>query len=405
MMTRITLMEQSNRKYLYALMGGHLCTDINQGALTAVLPFLVMYDGFSYAEVSLVIFGSTIMSAIVQPLFGVLGDRKARPWVMAVGVFLAGLGMFGIGLAPDLRVIVPSAIISGIGIAMYHPEGGRLANLAVGEHKSRGMSIFAVGGNVGFATGPVLTAMFLGAFGMAGTVVFLVPAIGYALFLLSLNKRFKAFGLVDKKVVEGENGKDRWGMFSVLIASLSIRSIIFYGCLSFIPLFVVGVLGQPEAVGSLMITVYSLVGVAATLLSGRVSEHTGPAQLLACCLAFICGLLLVLAGVPHLPVTVVVVVLIAIAMNLSYPSTVTLSQSFLPNHLGTASGISYGLATCVGGIASPGLGVIGDTFGLVPVFLVMAGAAAVSLAFALIVVRDERIASASAVSAETKEVA
>ena len=93
-------MEQSNRKYLYALMGGHLCTDINQGALTAVLPFLVMYDGFSYAEVSLVIFGSTIMSAIVQPLFGVLGDRKARPWVMAVGVFLAGLGCSASGWPP-----------------------------------------------------------------------------------------------------------------------------------------------------------------------------------------------------------------------------------------------------------------------------------------------------------------
>ena len=179
-------------------------------------------------------------------------------------------------------------------------------------------------------------------------------------------------------------------MFSVVIASLSIRSIIFYGCLSFIPLFVVGVLGQPEAVGSLMITVYSLVGVAATLLSGRVSERTGPAQLLACCLALICALLLVFAGVPYLPVAIAVVVLIAIAMNLSYPSTVTLSQSFLPNHLGTASGISYGLATCVGGIASPGLGLIGDTFGLVPVFLVMACAAAISLAFALVVVRDER---------------
>ena len=387
----MTIMSQGdNRKYLYALMGGHLCTDINQGALTAVLPFLVMYDGFSYAEVSLVIFGSTIMSAIVQPLFGVLGDRKARPWFMALGVFLAGLGMFGIGMAPDLRVIVPCAIVSGIGIAMFHPEGGRLANLAAGEHKGRGMSIFAVGGNVGFAIGPVLTAVFLGTFGMTGTIVFLVPAIGYALFLLSLNKRFKAFGLVDKKVVANAGCKDRWGMFSVLIASLSIRSIIFYGCLSFIPLFVVGVLGQSETIGSLMITVYSLVGVAATLLSGRVSEHTGPAQLLASCLAIICALLLVLAGVPYLPVTVAVVVLIAIAMNLSYPSTVTLSQSFLPNHLGTASGISYGLATCVGGIASPGLGFIGDTFGLTPVLVVMAGAAALSLVFALVVVKDER---------------
>ena len=287
-----------NRKYLYALMGGHLCTDINQGALSAVLPFLVMYDGFSFAEVSLVIFGSTIMSAIVQPLFGMLGDRKARPWFMALGVFLAGLGMFGIGLVPDLRVLVPSAIVSGIGIAMFHPEGGRLANLAAGERKSRGMSIFAVGGNIGFATGPILVAVFLGTFGMAGTAVFLIPTILYSIFLLTLNRRFLSFGLVDAKAVASRGGKDRWGIFSVVIASLSIRSIIFYGCLAFIPLFVVNVLGQPEAIGSLMITLYSLVGVVATLLSGRVSEHIGAAQLLAGCLIVICVLLLTFAGVP-----------------------------------------------------------------------------------------------------------
>ena len=384
------IMSEGNKKYSLMLMGGHLCTDINQGALSAVLPFLVMYDGFSYAEVSLVIFASTIVSAIVQPLFGVLGDRKARPWFMALGVFLAGLGMFGVGLAPDLRVIVPSAMLSGIGIAMFHPEGGRLANLVAGEHKGRGMSIFAVGGNVGFATGPVLVAIFIGTFGMAGTIAFLIPSTLYALFLLRMNATFKSFGLVDAAVVSGKDGRDRWGVFSVVIAALSIRSIIFYGSLSFIPLFVVGVLGQPESVGSLMITTYSLVGVFATLLSGRVSERFGAAELLAGCLVVIMAALLVLAGLPYLPVTVTVVVVLALAMNLSYPSTVTLGQSFLPNHLGTASGLSYGLVTCIGGIASPGLGLVGDAFGLIPVFLLLAVAAAVSLAFALVVVRITR---------------
>jgi len=384
------IMSEGNKKYSLMLMGGHLCTDINQGALSAVLPFLVMYDGFSYAEVSLVIFASTIVSAIVQPLFGVLGDRKSRPWFMALGVFLAGLGMFGVGLAPDLRVIVPSAMLSGIGIAMFHPEGGRLANLVAGEHKGRGMSIFAVGGNVGFATGPVLVAIFIGTFGMAGTIAFLIPSTLYALFLLRMNATFKSFGLVDAAVVSGKDGRDRWGVFSVVIAALSIRSIIFYGSLSFIPLFVVGVLGQSESVGSLMITTYSLVGVFATLLSGRVSEHFGAAELLAGCLVVIMAALLVLAGLPYLPVTVTVVVVLALAMNLSYPSTVTLGQSFLPNHLGTASGLSYGLVTCIGGIASPGLGLVGDAFGLIPVFLLLAVAAAVSLAFALVVVRITR---------------
>lgn len=379
-----------NSKYSYILMGGHICSDLNQGALSAVLPFLVMYDGFSYAEVSLVVFGSTLMSAIVQPLFGVLGDRKSRPWLMSLGLFLAGLGVFGIGLAPDLRVIVPASILSGIGIAMFHPEGGRLSNLVAGEHKGRGMSIFAVGGNVGFALGPVLVAVFLGTFGMAGTLVFLVPSTLYALFLLTLNKRFQSFGLVDKKAVENAGGKDRWGIFSVVIASLSIRSIIFYGNLAFIPLFVVNVLAQPETVGSLMITLYSLVSIGATLVSGRLAERVGASHLLARCLVVICVLLLLFANVQFLPVTMVLVVMLAIAMSLSYPSTITLGQSFLPNHLGTASGISYGLTVCVGGMASPGLGLIGDTFGLIPVFLVMACVAAVSLCFALVVIHYER---------------
>jgi FSR family fosmidomycin resistance protein-like MFS transporter len=309
---------------------------------------------------------------------------------MALGVFLAGLGMFGVGLAPDLRIIVPSAMISGIGVAMFHPEGGRLANLVAGEHKGRGMSIFAVGGNVGFAIGPVLVAIFVGAFGMAGTAVFLVPSTLYALFLLRMNATFKSFGLVDAAVVASGKGKDRWGVFSIVIASLSFRSIIFSGTLSFIPLFIVAVLGQPEAFGSLMITMYSLVGVFATLFSGRVSEHFGAAELLSGCLVVILVALLIFAGLPYLPITVAVVVILAIAMNLSYPSTVTLGQSFLPNHLGTASGLSYGLVTCVGGIASPGLGFVGDTFGLIPVFLLLALAAAVSLAFALIVVRIQK---------------
>lgn len=379
-----------SRKYSFMLMGGHLCADINQGALSAILPFLVMYDGFGYAQVALVIFASNIMSAIVQPLFGVLGDRKSRPWVMSLGVFLAGLGMFCIGLVPDLRIIVPSAMVSGIGIAMFHPEGGRLANLVAGEHKGRGMSIFAVGGNVGFALGPVMVAIFIGAFGMAGSVAFLVPSTLYAIFLLTKVRTFKAFGLVDKAAVQSAGGRDRWGAFWVVIAALSIRSIIFTGCLSFIPLFVVGVLGQPEAVGSLMITLYSLVGVCATLLSGRVSERFGAAELLAGCLVVIMAALLVFAGFPYLPITIAIVVVLAVAMNLSYPSTVTLGQSFLPLHLGTASGLSYGLVTCVGGIASPGLGTVGDVFGLIPVFLLLALAAAVSLAFALVVVRISR---------------
>ena len=379
-----------NRKLSFILMGGHLATDINQGAINAVLPFLVMYNDFTYTQVAMVVFGLNILSAIVQPLFGILGDRKACPWFMALGVFLAGLGLFGVGRFHSLPAIVLSAMVSGFGVAMFHPEGGRLSNLVAGERKGRGMSIFAVGGNIGFATGPILVSIFLGAFGMDGTFIFLVPAIGYSLFLLSYNKRFKEFGLVDKKVVSQPGSRDRWGAFFTIIGAMSVRAIIFSGSMAFLPLFAVNVLGLSEATGSLMITLYSGVGVFATMLSGRVSEKISPGKLLCICLAVIVCLLGILIMRPTLAVTMVVVVLLAAAMNLCYPSTVALGQSMLPNHLGTASGLSYGVVTAIGGIASPGLGAVGDAFGLVPVFMLMALAGAISFCMALGVVKIEK---------------
>ena len=71
----------------YLTMLGHLCADINQGALSAILPFLVVGAGYSYLEATMLLFASNIASGIIQPLFGWLGDRHPCPWFMALGVF------------------------------------------------------------------------------------------------------------------------------------------------------------------------------------------------------------------------------------------------------------------------------------------------------------------------------
>ena len=150
----------------YLTMTGHMCSDINQGALSAIFPFLVVGSGYSYFEATMLVFAANIASAVIQPLFGWLGDKRPSPWFMALGIFLAGLGMAGIGYVQGYWLIVASAMVSGIGVAMFHPEGGRLSNLAAGARKGNGMSIFAVGGNIGFFVGPILCATFLTAFGL-----------------------------------------------------------------------------------------------------------------------------------------------------------------------------------------------------------------------------------------------
>lgn len=116
-----------NYRYLFLLTMGHLFTDLNQGALPALLPFMISYHGLNYAAAAGLIFAANFLSSVVQPIFGVMADKHAKAWMMILGIFLAG---FGIGLSsyiPNYLILFFIISISGLGVAMFHPEGALLA--------------------------------------------------------------------------------------------------------------------------------------------------------------------------------------------------------------------------------------------------------------------------------------
>lgn len=373
-------------------MAGHLCCDINQGALSATLPFLVAGHGFSYTAAALLVFGANIASALIQPLFGWLGDRKPRPWFMALGVLLAGLGMCGVGLFDAYGAVVASAVVSGVGVAMFHPEGGRLSNLAAGPRKADGMSLFAVGGNIGFFVGPVMAAASLTAFGLRGTLVFLFPALACSAVLLRFNRRLAALGGAPRPGGAAGRGEppERWGMFGLVLAALSLRSVVSYGLLAFIPLFLLGPLGQPEAASSLAISAFAVAGALATAVSGRVSARVGVCGLMAGCFAAAALLTAAFALNGSVPAAFALAMLLAVAVDVFYPSAVALGMGCVPRHLGTASGLSYGVAVAVGGAAEPLLGLAGDAAGLVWALFLLVGVAAAGVVVSLAVMRADR---------------
>lgn len=369
---------------------GHLCTDINQGAIAACMPFLIAHFGYSYTAVTALVFFANMMSAIIQPLFGTLSDRHPMPWLMGMGVFLSGAGMCGIGLATNLPLTYFFAAVSGSGIAMFHAEGGRVSNLAAGNNKSNGMSIFAVGGNIGFFVGPFLTAIFLNAFGMQGSLVFLVPAIGGALLLFSQNKRFVALGSGKEREDAIDNEQpEYWKNFWMVIGNISFRSVLTHSLMAFIPLFFAGILGQSEGVSSLALCFYSVAGAFATVVSGKFTDRFGVHRTIILCFAA-AGLCCVwFAFNRSLLVAYFLVIVFAIVIDLFYPSQVALGMSYVPRHLGTASGFSYGIAVSVGGMAEPFLGMAGDTLGLPAVLLILAAVGFGGAIMALIVRRED----------------
>ena len=375
-------------KLPFVLMGGHICVDACQGGLASVLPFLVIQSGFSYTEITALVLASNSASAIIQPLFGWLGDKKARPWLMAVGVALAGIGLALVGVLQSYWLVVAAAMISGIGNAMLHPEGARLANLTGGDDKAASMSVFSVGGQIGFCLGPVISVAAITAFGLAGTLVYLVICIPYALVLLALTPKFRTFGV--RAAAQAAAGvRDRWGAFSVVLGALSVRSIVFYGVTSFFPLYLVATFGASEDAASLLITVFSVCGAFATAASGMVSHRIPTPRLMVGCFALMALALVAFVTSGNVWLCVVAVMVLAPCVNLFNPPAVTLGQSYLPAHLGMASGLSFGVAVAVGGIASPLLGVLGDGVGLVPVIWILVACAAAGLVFSLGVLANE----------------
>ncbi|MDR1183225.1 MAG: MFS transporter, partial [Coriobacteriales bacterium] len=267
-----------SRFHSYLLTFGHACTDISQGALPAMLPFLVVHYGFSYASAALLVLASSIISSVIQPLFGWLGDRIDRPWFMSLGILMAGCGIALIGFVQNYWLMFASASLCGVGVALFHPEGGKLANIVAGSEKGTGVANFSVGGNIGFMTGPAIAAFALTTFGMKGTALFLIPSVFAAAVLLSQTKAYRQFGRleIERRQATGQTEmRDDWSGFIKLTSVNFLRSIVGTGLMVFIPLYWVTTLSQPTELGSLMLSFYSGVGAFATFFGGRIADKVG----------------------------------------------------------------------------------------------------------------------------------
>lgn len=185
------------RRRLTILTVSHVVTDFYTGAVPAILPFLVVEREYSYAAISGITMAATLFSSIVQPVFGVMTDRRRMAWMVLTGMLVAAVGIGLSGVAPGYVLTCVAVAVSGIGVAAYHPEGMRQARDAVG-FSAAGLSIFSVGGNAGRALAPLAVAGTLGWLGTRGTPLLMIPALLMAWwFAIDGARRRRSARLVD----------------------------------------------------------------------------------------------------------------------------------------------------------------------------------------------------------------
>ena len=386
---------QQNTKYKYLMSLGHFCSDINQGALSAVLPFLIAAHGYSYATAASLVMISNLVGSAVQPLIGYLSDKRSTTWAIPIGVLMAGSGIALTGFTSNFLGLCFAVVISGTGVSLFHPQAVKLVNYASeADNRARSIGIFSFGGSLGFSLGPMLVSTAILSAGMHGTAVFFAIALTSCAIFFSQYRRMAALsaGRARGGSGGGRSGSDDWGAFGRLCFTIFGRSIMMCGMNTFLALYWIHELGQTERVGSAMLSVYYAMGAICTLIGGRLADRFGCRRMTKISIAMFIPSVLLLVFTRNTFIAAALMLPIVASIYYSYSPVVVLGQQYLPNHVGFASGVTMGLAVSIGGIMAPVLGMIADRFSLPAAFCTMAAIALIPLAasFTLKPTEDEK---------------
>jgi len=386
-----------NRHGVALLTVGHAVDDLYQGAVPALLPFFVAERHYSYAAASGLVLAGNLLASVAQPAFGAITDKLRLGWLVGAGMSVAGIGVGLSGLSSSYQLTWLALSLSGIGVAAFHPEAARSARIA-SAGSQRAMSWFAVGGNVGLTLGPLLVTPVLLTVGIKGTAVLAIPAVLVGAAVLVLQPRLLPPAAADRVRGAVRAGRDDWRGFARLTAMVVTRAVLFFGLTSFLALYVTSSLGGSKTLGEAALAVFLGFGAMGTLIGGHLADRFGrlPVVRVGYALAIPSLVALVLVGRPWI---FLFIALTAVTVYLPFSIQVTLGQDYLPNRVGTASGVSLGLAITIGGLLAPVFGVLADATSLRLTLTVLIVLPVVALLLAT-TLRDPRPASSSAPRAE-----
>ncbi|NLP31232.1 MAG: MFS transporter [Clostridiales bacterium] len=357
--------------YIYILSAGHLIVDLGQGILPIIMPLLTDKLNLSFLQVGVVALTFTFSSAIIQPVFGVLSDRFSMPWLMPLGLFLSGFGLALTGIISSYQLLLLAVLLSGIGVAGYHPEGSKLTHLVSKEGKAgTSMSIFSVGGNLGFGIGPMLAMFFLSFSGLKSITGVIIPGLVAAIVFLFLMPKFsrilKENSSKEKtkevtEIISDDKKQSKKISLLFLIFYVVVRSWIHAGLIYFIPFYFPTFRGITEP--EYLVSIFLIAGAIGTIIGGPFADRFGGRN------GLVLSMIISLIGIfPFLYLGGKAISIFAFIVGASLISTFSITvvygQKLLPNNIGLASGLVMGLGVGTGSVGVTLLGYIADLFGL-----------------------------------------
>ena len=364
-------------RILVALSICHCLNDTLQSVISAVYPLFKEDLGLSFAQIGLITLVYQSAASVCQPLTGLFFDKWPSAWSLPTGMSFTLVGLLSLAFANTLPLVLCSVALVGIGSSVFHPEASRLTSLASGGKRGLAQSLFQVGGNLGGSLGPLLAAVFVAPYGRRHIPLFTILAFTAIMVMIPVGHWYKSF-LLRLRKAEGETLKTSVSrplpmgktVFSIAILLILIFSKYIYmaSLNSYYTFYLIHKFGVSVQASQLYLFVFLIATAIGTLLGGPIGDRVGRKYVIWASILGAAPFTLIMPHVENLYLTTVLSFCVGLTLSSAFPAILVYAQELLPYKLGLISGLFFGFAFGVAGIASAVLGNMADRYGIEAVY-------------------------------------
>jgi FSR family fosmidomycin resistance protein-like MFS transporter len=361
-----------NKKVIFVLFLVHFAGDFFFSFSRPLLPVLADKFSLNLTQVGLITGVSTLMAFLIQPVFGLMADRYQPKRLLLVGSFIGAVCIPMLGIVAAFGYVLILIGFGSISSAVYHPTAAGMVSVYSGKHSGLSMSIFGLGGTLGFTVGPIFVAAFVTQWGLnllplttlLGVLVFVLVAV----FLPA--QESEKTDVKDDSGTSKENFGKVWKAVLLIWLFAVVRGVVEQATQTFIPVLYAAEGYSLVLIGA-VVSLFTVGGSVSALVCGHLVDRIGykPVYLFSYALSSPCILLFIHGeGWPVYPLAFLSGFLM---MATLFPG-VALSQKIAPDNRALAASIVMGLAMGVGGVLMPIIGRLADAFGIRPVLTAIA---------------------------------
>jgi FSR family fosmidomycin resistance protein-like MFS transporter len=365
----------------FAILGAlsfcHLLNDMIASLVPAIYPIFRDVFRLDYSQIGLITLTYQCTASIFQPVVGLYTDHKPKPYSLSAGMGFTLVGLLLLARATNFTGLLVAAGLVGLGSAVFHPESSRVARLASGGQHGLAQSLFQVGGNLGASLGPLLAAFIVVPLGQRSIAWFTLAALLAMLVLARIGAWYKP-----RRTVAAGRGRARAVLavpslpsrkialsLAVLLALIFSKFFYTAGLTNYYTFYLIDRFGLSVPAAQIYLFVFLASVAVGTVIGGPVGDRMGRKFVMWFSILGALPFTLVLPYA-NLFWTGILTVLIGVITASAFSAILVYAQELIPGRIGMISGLFFGLAFGMAGIAAAALGHLADLTSIAYVYRV-----------------------------------